>query len=162
MIFRDDFTADNMGEKTLVAEVSDLNDSQELEGVTVTVEGIQYVDVVPNEANEGVCRNFEGEDIVILAAKLAIDNESNDTISLRQLNTSLIMNNDERHAISSRNRISQNKLDPGQLGKSYIALLFQEKYVNIYEELRMEVGPFRDSEAQELFKGLELIYHWNK
>ncbi|MCR6105035.1 DUF5068 domain-containing protein [Salipaludibacillus agaradhaerens] len=157
--YRDDFTANNMGEKTLFAEVADLNDSQELEGVTATVEGVQYVDFVPNEANEARFSNFEGEDIVILTAKLLVDNESDETVSLFMLDSMVNANDGEgRYLSSTGSSVSQNDLEPGQSGEAYLTFIFQKKYFNIYDELKLEVGPFRDAEAQDLFKGLELEF----
>ncbi|MCR6109124.1 DUF5068 domain-containing protein [Bacillus sp. A301a_S52] len=151
--YADGLTTDNLGTKELITEFPDLNITEEIEGLSLTLEGIQYVDFVPNEINEGAFVNYGDEDLVALTAKVLMENNSGETIDLNLTPFQLDVN-DEEVRINSQGMVENQsvvELEDGQSAEKYVVFLFHKKYFDVYENMKIKAGPFRGEDVSLLF-----------
>lgn len=88
--YPDRIISDNMGNKTLIDEAEGINASQEEEEIVVTVDGFQISEFVPNSDYEEAVGEFPGG-VVLVNVKVDITNNSEDTIDLGGVYSSLVL-----------------------------------------------------------------------
>src|SRR5690625_97807 len=89
---------DNMGEKTMIKEKTDINESETLGNSTVTLEGYQFTEFEPNEHEAPRFESFD-TGIVLLNVKLSIENNEDEDISLSDQKKKLTMNNGKQYTL---------------------------------------------------------------
>ncbi len=150
-LYADKLTTDNIGTKELIFEETDIGASEDLDGLEVTVEGVQYAEVVPNESSEARFENFDGDDLVAVTVHLTIDNQSDELIH-NPLTGWLVANDGETKIQASGmiDNYSPREMEAGDTGEHYMVFLMKEKYYDIYETFELEVGPFLGEEGYAL------------
>ncbi|MFD1849583.1 DUF5068 domain-containing protein [Oceanobacillus bengalensis] len=152
--YQDKLTTDNIATKEIIYEKTDINETKELDGAKITLEGVQYTDITPNESSAERFSNFDGEELVALTIKINIENGSEQLIWNNSLGSILSVNDDEARYISQgmvENATPQD-IAAGETGEKLFVFLFEKKYFDIYETFDLEVGPFMGDDG-ELFKG---------
>ncbi|WP_257467726.1 DUF5068 domain-containing protein [Peribacillus asahii] len=153
--YQDRLTTDNWADKKMIFEKSGINDTQQIGDVKVTVEGVQYTEVIPTEANKQMFSDFGDSGVAALTVKIKIDNQSSSPVSISNLGT--ILNVDDNRA----RFLSQGMAEPsdpdeiaaGQTGEKLHVFLFRKDEFQLYKKFTMEFGPFIAKDGNEAFKG---------
>ncbi|TFI74008.1 hypothetical protein CKN81_04935 [Carnobacterium divergens] len=161
--YQDKVTVDNMGEKTMIKEKSNINKTETLEDVDVTIEGYQFTDFVPNEVEAPRFDNAENG-FVLLTAKFQTENKSDKDIDLSMSSSVLRVNNGTQRLLSSSMLLATDRnnqvLEQGSK-KEFIQvfLLDKEQYEKIWKEkdFTLEVN-LRTKEGKTMGTGKELSF----
>lgn len=157
-LYPDKLTTDNIAKKELLFEDNDINKSDDLEGFEVTVEGVQFAEITPNDSSEARFENFDGDDIVAVTVHLTMDNDSDEMVT-NPLTGWLNVNDGEAKLQASGlvDGYSDTEIKPGDTGEHYMVFLMKEKYYDIYESYELEVGPFFGEDSY-IFKEHEMNF----
>ena len=142
-LYPDKLTTDNIAKKEIIFEDTSYGKSEKLDGFHVTVEGVQYAKLTPNESSKEMFENFDGDDVVAVTVYLNIDNQSKETIS-NMLSGWLVVNNGEAKLQSAGfvDNYSPMNIEKGQKGENYMVFVMKQKYYDIYDSFELELGPF--------------------
>ncbi|MDQ0229667.1 DUF5068 domain-containing protein [Metabacillus malikii] len=158
--YQDRLTTDNMADKKMIFEKLDINDTQQIDKVNITLEGVQYTEVLPTEANKERFVNFGDNGIVALTVKLKIDNQSDIPLNLSSLGTILSVD-DNRARVLSQGMVEPSdprEIVAGAQGEKLHVFLFRKDEFGIYKKFTMEFGPFKLENGQDAFKGRKLTF----
>ena len=158
--YQDRLTTDNWADKKMIFEKSGINETKTIGDVKVTVEGVQYTEVIPTEANKQMFSDFGDSGVAALTVKIKIDNQSSSPVSISNLGT--ILNVDDNRA----RFLSQGMAEPsdpdeiaaGQTGEKLHVFLFRKDEFQLYKKFTMEFGPFIAKDGNEAFKGRTAIF----
>lgn len=133
--YPDKATAENMGTKRLLVEKK-VAESQEFEGVKVTLDGYQLAEFEPNEEQASRFRRYE-TGIVLLTAKVTIQNNGKETLQFNDTSGSVKIGN--KGSIISQSalevRVDPNELPIGDTQTKYIAIpIDKESYEKLYKD----------------------------
>ena len=154
--YADKATTDNMGEKEMLESKEDIGDSQELGDATVTLDGYQFTNFVPN-ADEAP--RFQTDEVVLLTVKFTIDNGHDEDISKSSISSTLHLNDGKQWALNEGMLLLYKNTDIIAAGDSgellQVFLLDPEQYEKIWKDksFEMEIGPMRNVDAQDISKG---------
>lgn len=154
--YADKVTRDNMGEKEMLEEKEDIGASEELGDATVTLDGYQFTNFIPN-ADEAP--RFHADEVVLLTVKFMIDNGHDVDISKSSISSTLHVNDGQQYLLNEGMLLLYKNTDIIAAGESgellQVFLLDQEQYEKIWKEksFEMEIGPMRDLDAQDISKG---------
>ncbi|WP_339228779.1 DUF5068 domain-containing protein [Oceanobacillus sp. FSL K6-2867] len=154
--YKDKATADNMGEKEMLESEESIGESKKLDKATVTLEGYQFTNFVPN-ADEAP--RFQSEEVVLLTVRFTIDNEYDEDISKSSMSSNLYVNDGKQWTLNEGMLLPYSYGDAipanesGELLQVY--LLDQEQYEKIWKDksFEMEIGPLRNMDAEDISKG---------
>ncbi|MFD2210915.1 DUF5068 domain-containing protein [Virgibacillus halophilus] len=156
--YQDDATKNDMGEKKLLKEKSDIGKKEKLRDVTVTLDGYQFAEFTPNEVEAPRFKNFKNG-VVILTVKFLLDNKGKEDIGLSGISSTLRVNDGSQWMINEgmlkmytiNDLIEAN--DSGELLQVYV--LDKEQYDKIWKDkdFDIEIGPMRNKEAKDISKG---------
>lgn len=161
--YDDKATYDDMGEKTMIKEMSDINDSEMLRDVEVTLDGYQFTEFEPNEVEAPRFSNFTNG-IVLLTAKFLIDNGGDEEIDQGGILSSLYVNDGsqyQRNESMLGTYTYGDVIEPGDSGEILqVYVLDQEQYEKIWKEksFEIEIGPFKNQEAKDISKGNKVLF----
>lgn len=158
--FRDDLTNQNIASKTMIFEKTDIGQKLELEGVGVTLEGVQYTEIEPTEQYKSTFRNFADDGIIALTVKLNVDNQSEETIRLDGIGSILsVDDNDFRYLYQgSLEPDTSKKLKPSESGEKLHVFLMDKYQFDRHEKFELIFGPFSAEDGKKLFKGRDLVF----
>lgn len=158
--YRDDLTNQNIANKTMVFEKTDIGQQLELDGVKVTLEGVQYTEIEPTEQYKSTFRNFADDGIVALTVKLNVDNQSKETVRLDGIGSILsVDDNDFRYLHQgSLEPDTSRKLEPGESGEKLHVFLMDKYQFDRHEKFELIFGPFSADDGKKLFKGRDLVF----
>ncbi len=158
--YRDDLTNQNIANKTMIFEKTDIGQQLELDGVKVTLEGVQYTEIEPTEQYKSTFRNFADDGIVALTVKLKVDNQSEETVRLDGIGSILsVDDNDFRYLYQgSLEPDTSKKLEPGESGEKLHVFLMDKYQFNRHEKFELNFGPFSAEDGKKLFKGRDLVF----
>lgn len=165
--YNDKATYENMGEKKMLEEKHDINKSEMLRDVKVTLDGYQFTEFVPNEVEEPRFSNFTNG-IVLLTAKFLVDNGGDQEIDQGAIISSLYVNDGSQYM---RNEIMLGTykygdvIEPGESDELLqVYILDQEQYEKIWKDksFEIEVGPFKNQEAKDISKGNTVLFQLPK
>ncbi|MFD2215243.1 DUF5068 domain-containing protein [Metabacillus endolithicus] len=153
--YQDRLTSDNWADKKMIFEKSNINDTKKIGDVNVTVEGVQYTEVIPTEANKEMFSDFGDSGVAALTVKVKIDNGSTTPVSINNLGT--ILNVDDNRV----RVLSQGMAEPrdpatiaaGETGEKLHVFLFRKDEFGLYKKFVMEFGPFYAENGEKAFKG---------
>lgn len=153
--FQDRLTSDNWADKKMIFEKANINDTKKIGDVNVTVEGVQYTEVIPTEANKEMFNDFGDSGVAALTVKVKIDNGSTTPVSINNLGT--ILNVDDNRV----RVLSQGMAEPrdpatiaaGETGEKLHVFLFRKDEFGLYKKFVMEFGPFYAENGEQAFKG---------
>lgn len=153
-LYADKMVTDTIADKELFFSKEDINETQKIDEVTITLEGVQYADITPTTANEGRFVNFGEGPLVALTAKLQVKNNSKEAIAKSLIEKRLILDQN-RGTMSSQGMLEQTQygdLQPGESEEILAVYLFRKDEFGLYKELKLQFGPLKDSNAKKLFK----------
>lgn len=149
--YQDKLTIDGIATKELISEKKDINESQEIDKFKITIEGVQYTDIVPNESSKERFKNFGDNDLVAMTIQVSTDNQSDVMTYNDSSSAKLIVNDGEERFLSQRmvENYNPRELNPGDSGERQIVFIFQKKYFELYEKFDLEMGPFMGKDGYE-------------
>ncbi|MEO4055198.1 DUF5068 domain-containing protein [Solibacillus sp. CAU 1738] len=160
VFYPDRLTTDNMADKELIFENMAINETQQLADVKVTLEGIQYTEIIPTKAHEDRFRNFGDNGIVALTAKFIIDNQSSEKISITNLSSKVTIDQN-RGNVFAQGMVEPNNpryIEAGEQGEKYHVFLFRKDEFEIFKRFDLEFGPFVQDDGKKQFKGHSVIF----
>jgi len=161
--YPDRTTVDNMGDKTMIKEKEEINETKTLENSTITLEGYQFTTFEPNEHEAPRFEDFD-TGIVLLNVKLNIENGEDELIDLTGQKAKLTMNNGKQyvlHQLMLSPYRSNDVLESGETSEVYVVFtLDQEQYEKIWQDkpFELEYGPLRSPDVVDLSKGKSIKF----
>lgn len=153
--YRDNLTNKNIADKKMIAEKKGIGKKLKIDGVEVTLEGVQYTEITPSAEYKSRFRNFSDDGIVALTVKLTINNKSKETIGLDSI-SSILSVDDNRFRYFYQGSFEperSKKLKPGQSGEKLHVFLFDKDQFANHKKFELILGPFSGDDAKKLFKG---------
>ncbi|MBM7634972.1 DUF5068 domain-containing protein [Geomicrobium sediminis] len=156
-------TTNDMGDKEMIAENDDINDSQELGNTTITLDGYQFTEFTPNDVEAPRFENFTNG-IVLLTVQFGIDNQEDSEIALSSIMSTLYVNDGAQSLLNEGMLLDyryDDMIEPGESGELLqLYTLDQEQYEKIWKDksFEIEIGPMRDQEAADLSKGNRVTF----
>ncbi|PFK43200.1 DUF5068 domain-containing protein [Bacillus cereus] len=156
--YQDKATTDNLGEKQMLNEKSNINKSEQLGATNVTLDGYQFTKFTPNSVEAPRFENFKNG-IVLLTVKFKLDNKETEDIALSPISSTLRVNDGAQYTISEGMLLNYKYNDVIKTGTSgellQVYTLDQEQYEKIWKDksFEIELGPMRNKEAKDISKG---------
>ncbi len=153
-LYADKMVTDTIADKELFFAKEDIDETQKIDDVTVTLEGIQYADVKPTTAHASRFSNFGDGPLVALTAKLQVKNDSKEDIAKSLIDKRLILDQN-RGTMLSQGMLEPTlygDLQPGESEEILAVFLFRKDEFDLLKELKLQFGPLADSNAKKLFK----------
>ena len=161
--YQDKVTVDNMGEKTMLSEKSNVNKSEQLGNTNVTLEGYQFTKFTPNSVEAPRFKNFKNG-IVLMTVKFKLDNKEPEDIGLSSLSSTLRVNDGAQYTLSEGMLLNYKYNDLIKAGTSgellQVFTLDQEQYEKIWKDksFEIELGPMRNKDAKDISKGKQVKF----
>ncbi|WP_459500439.1 DUF5068 domain-containing protein [Bacillus sp. C1] len=161
--YQDKATVDNMGEKKMLKEKSNINASQDLAGVNVTLDGYQFTQFTPNSVEAPRFGSFKNG-VALLTAKFKIDNKGSEDISLSALTSTLHLNDNMQYTLSEGMLLNYSANDVIKTGSSgellQVYTLDLEQYEKIWKDknFEIEIGPMKNKEVKDISKGKKVKF----
>lgn len=153
-LYQDKMTTDNIADKEVFFESMDINETKEIDGVKIMLNGVQYAYVTPTEAYKNSFSDFGDSGVVALTAKLTIENGSDTPFDKFFVDRKLTIDKN-RGTMFNQGMLEPSysgTLNPGGKDEFLTVFLFRKDEFEIFKEFELHVGPLRDSEANVLFK----------
>ncbi|KOP80375.1 hypothetical protein AMS59_03005 [Lysinibacillus sp. FJAT-14745] len=156
--YQDKVTMDNMGEKTMLKEKSDINESKKIGDVNAILEGYQFTKFTPNEVEAPRFSNFTNG-VTLLTVKFKLENKASSEIGLSSMSSKLSVNDGMQYALSEGMLLNYKYNDVIKAGETgellQVFVLDQEQYEKIWKDkaFEIELGPIRNKGAEDTSKG---------
>lgn len=158
--YQDELLLKDMAQKKMIFEKQNIADTKELNGVKITLDGIQYTEVIPTEAYKEAFADFGDSGIVAITMSLLFENQSQEPISAYW--TSPKINIDETRATlyntSQLEPEGTDEIKPGEKGERLAVFLLRKDEFGIYKKFDLEVGPLRNMENADVSKGYTVTF----
>lgn len=158
--YQDRLSSDNWADKKMIFEKAGINETQQIGDVKVTLDGVQYTEIIPTEANKEMFTDFGTNGIAALTVKMKIDNQSKDPVSITNVHT--ILNVDDNRARYMSQGMAEPSSQPdiaaGQQGEKMLVYLFRKDEFDLYKKFSLEFGPFIAADGNEAFKGRKATF----
>jgi hypothetical protein len=160
LFYQDRLTTDNWADKKMIFEKSEINDIQQIGDVKITLEGVQYTEVLPTEANKEMFGDFGDSGVAALTVRLYIDNQSSEPVSLANLGTILNVDDNRARVLSQGMAEPRDprEIAPGQYGEKLHVFLFRKDEFQLFKKFTMEFGPFIAENGEPAFKGRKATF----
>ncbi|MGE7674355.1 DUF5068 domain-containing protein [Lysinibacillus sp. NPDC094403] len=156
--YQDKVTMDNMGEKKMLKEKSDINESKKIGDVNAILEGYQFTQFTPNEVEAPRFSNFTNG-VTLLTVKFKLENKATSEIGLSSMSSKLSVNNGAQYSLSEGMLLNYKYNDIIKAGETgellQVFVLDQEQYEKIWKDkaFEIELGPIRNKGAEDTSKG---------
>ena len=153
-LYPDKMVTDNVADKEVFFSKEDINESKAIEGVNVTLDGVQYANVMPTTGHADRFSNFGDGPLVAITAKFTVENASDEAFSKFLIEKKLILDQN-RGTLRSEGMLepsAQGDLNPGESDEVIAVFLFREDEFNLLKELDLQFGPLADENAKKLYK----------
>lgn len=153
-LYADKMVTDTIADKELFFAKEDVNETQKIDDVSITLEGVQYANVKPTTANAERFRNFGDGPLVALTAKFQVKNDSSIAISKSMMESRLLLDQN-RGTMLSQGMLEPTlygDMQPGESEEILTVFLFRKDEFALLKELGLQFGPLTDSNAKKLFK----------
>ncbi|MGE7694066.1 DUF5068 domain-containing protein [Lysinibacillus sp. NPDC094177] len=156
--YQDKATMDNMGEKKMLKEKSDINESKKIGDVNAILEGYQFTQFTPNEVEAPRFSNFSNG-VTLLTVKFKLENKATSEIGLSSMSSKLSVNNGAQYSLSEGMLLNYKYNDVIKAGETgellQVFVLDQEQYEKIWKDkaFEIELGPIRNKGAEDTSKG---------
>ncbi|WP_153723523.1 DUF5068 domain-containing protein [Sporosarcina cascadiensis] len=153
-LYADKMVTDTIADKELFFSKEDINETQKIDEVSVTLEGVQYADVTPTTAHAERFRNFGDGPLVALTAKFQVVNDSSEAFTKSLVEARLILDQN-RGTMLSEGMLEPTlygDLQPGESEEFLTVFLFRKDEFDLLKELKLQFGPLADENAKKLFK----------
>lgn len=161
--YQDKVTYDDMGEKIMIKEKSDIGESQDLRDVSVTLDGYQFTEFIPNEEEAPRFSNAD-EGIVLLTVKFLVDNNGDEEVDQGSGSSKVIVNDGTTGILNTGMLLNYKTGSIIEAGDSdewlQIYMLDQEQYEKIWKDksFEVEIGPFRNQDGEDISKGSTISF----
>ncbi|MBO1583242.1 DUF5068 domain-containing protein [Bacillus sp. XF8] len=161
--YQDKATVDNLGEKTMLKEKSNINNSQELGATNVTLDGFQFTKFTPNSVEAPRFENFKNG-VVLLTVKFKLDNKEAEDIALSPISSKLTLNDGSQYMLGEGMLLNYRYSDVIKAGTSgellQVYTLDAEQYEKIWKDksFEIELGPMRNKDAKDISKGKKVTF----
>lgn len=161
--YQDKATVDNLGEKTMLKEKSNINNSQELGATNVTLDGYQFTKFTPNSVEAPRFENFKNG-VVLLTVKFKLDNKEAEDIALSPISSKLTLNDGSQYMLGEGMLLNYRYSDVIKAGTSgellQVYTLDAEQYEKIWKDksFEIELGPMRNKDAKDISKGKKVTF----
>lgn len=158
--YRDDLTNQNIADKKLVFEKKDIGQKLELNGLEVTLEGVQYTEIKPSAEYVNTFRNFADDGIIAVTVKLNIDNKSEETVRLDGIQSILSVDDGEFRYLyqGSLEPDTLKTIEPGKSSEKLHVFLIDKYEFDRHEKFDLIFGPFTGDDGKKMFKGRDLLF----
>lgn len=151
--YQDRMVTEKIADKEIFFAQEDMNETQNIEDVEVTLVGVQFANVTPTEGHKERFTNFGDGPLVAITAKFIIKNDSDVAIDAGYIPKRLHI--DDRGTMLSQGMLEPRvigEVEPGETFEGLAVFLFREDEFSIFEEFQLEIGPLSDENSQRLFK----------
>ncbi|MCH1625288.1 DUF5068 domain-containing protein [Ferdinandcohnia quinoae] len=161
--YQDKATTDDMGDKKMIEEKNGIGKSEKLGNATITLDGYQFTEFIPNEIEAPRFDAFKNG-IVLLTVKFNIDNKESAAISQSSISSKLTVNDGAQYMRSEGMLLNykySDLIEPGKSGELLqIYVLDKEQYIKIWKNksFEIEIGPMKDQEAKDISKGKTVTF----
>lgn len=161
--YQDRATREDMGEKKMLKEKEGINKSEELGDVTVTLDGYQFTEFIPNSVEAPRFSSY-ANGIVLLTVKFDLNNKGTDDIGLSSMSSKLTVNDGAQYLLHEGMLLLYRHDDIIKAGESgellQIFVLDQEHYEKIWKDkaFEIEIGPIKNPEAKDISKGKKVNF----
>jgi len=158
--YRDDLTNQNIADKKMIFEKKDIGQKLELDGVEVTLEGVQYTEIEPTAEYASTFRNFADDGIVAVTVKLHVDNKSEETVKLDGIQSILSVDDGEFRYLyqGSLEPDTLKTIAPGKSSEKLHVFLIDKYEFDRQEKFELIFGPFTGDDGKKMFKGRDLLF----
>ncbi|RWR11875.1 DUF5068 domain-containing protein [Siminovitchia fortis] len=153
-LYQDKMVTDNIADKEIFFENTEINETKEIDGVKITLNGVQYADVTPTDGHAERFSNFGDSGLVALTVKMTIENGSDTPFDKFLVDRKLTIDGD-RGTMFNQGMLEPNysgTSNPGNKDEFLTVFLFRKDEFDIFKKFDMQVGPLKDENAKELFK----------
>ncbi|MFJ8518755.1 DUF5068 domain-containing protein [Lysinibacillus xylanilyticus] len=156
--YQDKVTLDNMGEKKMSKEKSDINESKKIGDVNAILEGYQFTQFTPNEVEAPRFSNFTNG-VTLLTVKFKLENKATSEIGLSSMSSKLTVNDGMQYLLSEGMLLNYQYNDVIKAGETgellQVFVLDREQYGKIWKDkaFDIELGPIRNKGAEDTSKG---------
>lgn len=158
--YPDRLTTANWADKVMIFEKSNINETKQIDNVIITLDGVQYTEVIPTAGNEERFRNFGDSGVVAITVRLLIDNQSSEKVNIDQIGSKLRIDDNRGTAIASGmvEPSDEREVQPGEQGVKHHVFLFRKDEFEIFKRFDLEFGPFTNDEGKDQFKGKTVTF----
>ncbi|MBO0993831.1 DUF5068 domain-containing protein [Bacillus sp. SD088] len=152
-LYQDKMVTDTIAEKEVFFSEEDINETQEIDKVKVTLNGVQYADITPTDGHKERFKNFGDGPLVALTAKFTVENNSDEAFDQSFIERKLHV--DDRGTMLSQGMLEptvRGEVQPGDTFEGLAVFLFRKDEFGIFKELKLQIGPLADENAKRLFK----------
>lgn len=156
--YQDKATFEDMGEKEMIKEKSDIGESEELGDYTVELDGYQFTEFTPNKDEAPRFDNFDNG-VVLLTVKFNLENNGDDNIGLFITSSKLEVNDGAQWLLNEGMLLDYGNddiIEPGESGEMLqVFTLEKEQYDKIWKDkpFEIEFGPIKNDDTKDISKG---------
>ncbi|MET3726849.1 hypothetical protein ABID52_000430 [Fictibacillus halophilus] len=139
--YPDLMSANNLADKKMIFEKTGIGQKQTVGDMEVTLEGVQYTEVIPTAGNES---RFEDAELVALTVKTMIKNNGKKEIDIYNVPGKVTIDKDRGSALSNAFAEPRDpkSVKPGEEKEKYTVFLFRKDEFQLFKSFDLEVGPF--------------------
>lgn len=160
-LYQDKMVTDNIADKEVFFEKTDINETKEIDGVKITLNGVQYVDVTPTAAHAERFKNFGDGGLVAITVKTTIENGSETPFDKFLIERKLTID-ENRGTMLNQGMLEPSYsgiFNPGDKDEILTVFLFRKDEFDIFKKFDLQVGPFSDENAKRLFKEKSVTFN---
>lgn len=156
--YKDKATTENMGDKEMLKEKSDIGKTEKLGESEVTLDGYQFTKFTPNKEEAPRFENFKNG-IVLLTVKFNVENKGSEDIGTSSIGSVLNMNDGSQYTLNEGmllNRKASDVIKPGDSEELLqVYTIDEEQYEKILKDksFDLEFGPLLNKDARDISKG---------
>lgn len=153
-LYQDKMVTDSIADKEIFFEKTDIDETKEIDGVKITLNGVQYTNVTPTAGHADRFSNFGDSGLVALTVKTIIENGSDTPFDKFLLDRKLTVD-ENRGTVFNQGMLEPNyngTFNPGDKDEILTVFLFRKDEFDIFKKFELQVGPLKDEKAKELFK----------
>lgn len=153
-LYADKMLTDSVADKELFFSEENISETESIEDVKVTLEGVQYANITPTAGHAERFENFGDGPLVALTAKFTVENNSDSTMIPMLIEKKLILDQN-RGTMRSEGMLEPTvfeNIEPGDTTEEYAVFLFRKDEFDLLKELELQFGPLVDENAKKLFK----------
>lgn len=152
--YQDDLMTENIAEKKMLYEKEGINETKQLEDLSVTLNGLQYTEVIPTAESESKFSNFKDGGVVALTVKLTLENTSKDPIDIWSFGSKVKIDDDRGNAFTAASLEPESvpmEIEAGETKEKLHVFLFRKDEFETMKTFDLEFGDLMAKEEQ-LFK----------
>ncbi|WP_068775961.1 DUF5068 domain-containing protein [Paenibacillus sp. FJAT-26967] len=151
--YPDRLVTDNMADKKMIFEKAGMNETKQLSGVKVTIEGVQYTEITPTPDNKERFKNFGDNGIVALTVKIKLDNQSSENLLLNSIGSKVRIDENRGNVLSQGGvePSAPSELAAGAQGEKLHVFLMRKDEFETFKKFELEFGPFRGKDGKDMF-----------